>query len=79
MNTFCDFFRVFYKQVGNRNPLKVDTKDTEVQLKDLKDGIQYEAVVKAGNQFGTSALSETVRFTTSDKYITSSSSLGNDF
>ncbi|XP_018897907.2 Ig-like and fibronectin type-III domain-containing protein 1 isoform X1 [Bemisia tabaci] len=70
-----EIYRVFYKQVGNRNPLKVDTKDTEVQLKDLKDGIQYEAVVKAGNQFGTSALSETVRFTTSDKYITSSSSL----
>jgi hypothetical protein len=32
--------------------------------------------MKAGNHLGTSTLTEAVRFTTGDKYITSAASLG---
>lgn len=42
----------------------------------LKDGSTYECVIKAGNHLGTSTLTEPVRFTTGDKYITSAASLG---
>lgn len=69
-------YRVFWRQVGSRSPMKNDTKDTRLKITGLKDGATYECVVKAGNQKGASMLTEPIRFTTGDKYITSASSLG---
>lgn len=48
-------------------------------LTGLKENADYECVVKAGNHLGTSTLTEPIVFNTaSDKYITTSSSLGDD-
>jgi len=68
--------RVFWKQVGSRTPFKNDTKATSLRITGLKEGSAYECFIKAGNHLGTSILTEAVRFTTSDKYITSAASLG---
>lgn len=68
--------RVFWRQIGSRSPFKNDTKATSLRITGLKDGSTYECVIKAGNHLGTSTLTEAVRFTTSDKYITSAASLG---
>jgi len=69
-------YRVFWRQVGSRSPSKNDTKGTELKISGLKEGETYECVVKAGNQRGTSVLTDPVRFTMGDKYITSASSIG---
>jgi hypothetical protein len=68
--------RVFWRQVGSRTAIKNDTKATSLRITGLKDGSTYECVIKAGNHLGTSTLTEAVRFTTGDKYITSAASLG---
>ena len=39
----------------------------------LKENIQYELVIKAGNRDGTSTLTDPLSFTLSDKYIISAS------
>lgn len=69
-------YRVFWRQVGSRVPLKNDTKETRLKITGLKEGVTYECVVKAGNHIGTSTLTEPIKFTTGDKYVTSSSSIG---
>jgi hypothetical protein len=69
-------YRVFWRQVGSRSASKNDTKATSLRITGLKDGSTYECVIKAGNHLGTSTLTEPVRFTTGDKYITSAASLG---
>ncbi|KAK6628150.1 hypothetical protein RUM43_001962 [Polyplax serrata] len=68
-------YRVFWRQVGSRVPLKNDTKETRLKITGLKEGVTYECVVKAGNHIGTSTLTEPIKFTTGDKYVTSSSSI----
>ena len=68
--------RVFWRQIGSRTAIKNDTKSTSLRITGLKDGSTYECVIKAGNHLGTSTLTEAVRFTTGDKYITSAASLG---
>lgn len=73
-----EMYRVFWRQVGSRSATKNDTKATTLRITGLKDGSTYECVIKAGNHLGTSTLTEPVRFTTGDKYITSAASLGND-
>ncbi|GFG31451.1 hypothetical protein Cfor_07805, partial [Coptotermes formosanus] len=73
-----EMYRVFWRQVGSRTAIKNDTKATSLRITGLKDGSTYECVIKAGNHLGTSTLTEAVRFTTGDKYITSAASLGND-
>lgn len=71
-------YRVFYRQIGSK-PLKNDTNGTSVILVGLKENAEYECVVKAGNHMGTSTLTEPIVFSTStDKYITSSTSIGDD-
>lgn len=69
-------YRVFWRQVGSRTPLKNDTKETRLKITGLKEGVTYECVVKAGNHIGTSTLTEPIKFTTKDKYVTSASSIG---
>ncbi|XP_069682864.1 Ig-like and fibronectin type-III domain-containing protein 1 isoform X1 [Periplaneta americana] len=73
-----EMYRVFWRQVGSRSATKNDTKATSLRITGLKEGETYECVIKAGNHLGTSTLTEPIRFTTGDKYITSAASLGND-
>lgn len=71
------FFRVFWRRNGNNNvPEKNDTKDTYMRISGLKDDLMYELVLKAGNSRGMSTLTEPVRFTTSEKDVTSAASMG---
>ncbi|XP_063243751.1 Ig-like and fibronectin type-III domain-containing protein 1 isoform X2 [Bacillus rossius redtenbacheri] len=73
-----EMYRVFWRQHmgGARVPLKNDTEATSLVIKGLKEGVTYECVVKAGNHYGTSTLTEPTRFITGS-YITSAASLGN--
>ncbi|XP_034250543.1 Ig-like and fibronectin type-III domain-containing protein 1 [Thrips palmi] len=75
-----EVYRVFFRQqAAGSKALKNDTKATSVILTGLKENADYECVVKAGNHLGTSTLTEPIVFNTaSDKYITTSSSLGDD-
>ncbi|XP_039279825.1 Ig-like and fibronectin type-III domain-containing protein 2 [Nilaparvata lugens] len=74
-----EMYRVFWRQSGVRTiPQKNDTKVTSLIVSGLKEGVVYECVVKAGNSMGTSHLTDPVKFTTDDKYITSSASLGDE-
>ncbi|CAG2057021.1 unnamed protein product, partial [Timema podura] len=70
-----EMYRVFWRQVGSRNAAKNDTKVTRLRIMGLKEGATYECVIKAGNHFGTSTLTDPVKFTTGEKYITSAASL----
>lgn len=45
----------------------------------MKDDATYELVIKATNQIGTSMLTEPVKFSTQEKYITSAASLGGEY
>lgn len=69
-------FRVFWRTVGEKNPTKNDTKETNILITGLKDDVTYELVIKAGNQIGTSMLTDPMKFSTAEKYITSAASLG---
>ena len=42
----------------------------------LKEDATYELVIKATNQIGTSMLTDPLKFSTAEKYITSAASLG---
>ena len=57
-------------------PIKQDTKDTNLLITGLKEGATYELVIKASNDVGSSMLTEPVKFSTQEKYITSAASLG---
>ncbi|XP_014259678.1 Ig-like and fibronectin type-III domain-containing protein 1 isoform X2 [Cimex lectularius] len=74
-----EMYRVFWRQEGPKNsPIKIDSKTTSVKITTLKSGVIYECMVKAGNTRGTSTLTETVRFSTDEKYITSAASMGEE-
>lgn len=45
----------------------------------MKNDATYELVIKATNQIGTSMLTEPVKFSTQEKYITSAASLGGKY
>lgn len=62
--------------MGNKSPDSNDTKETWLKISDLKDDLTYELVLKAGNSKGMSTLTEPIRFTMSEKDVTSSASLG---
>lgn len=71
-----EMYRIFWRIVdSNAKPnQKHDTPDLSYKISELKDGATYECVVKAGNFKGTSTLTEPLRFTMGDKYITSAAS-----
>lgn len=75
-----ELYRVFWRMVDSpgKSSMKNDTADTEIAINNLKDGATYELVIKAGNHRGTSTLTEAVRFTVGDKYITSAASREDD-
>lgn len=45
-------YRVFWRPLGSRESLKMDTEQTEITIDNLADGTTYECVVKAGNNLG---------------------------
>lgn len=56
---------------------RLDAKETSIKLEGLKPDVMYELVIKAGNHFGASILSEPLRFTLGDHHITSASQASN--
>ncbi|XP_050529397.1 Ig-like and fibronectin type-III domain-containing protein 1 isoform X2 [Daktulosphaira vitifoliae] len=71
-----DVYRVFWRRVGNSSSEKNDTKETSMRISGLKEDFIYEIVVKAGNDKGMSTLTNPIRFTTSEKDVTSAASIG---
>ncbi|XP_057659770.1 Ig-like and fibronectin type-III domain-containing protein 1 isoform X1 [Diorhabda carinulata] len=71
-----ELYRVMVKATESQSKenFKEDTALTNIKIQDLKAGATYSVVVKAGNSRGTSVLTEPLRFTMSDKYITSAAS-----
>lgn len=67
-----ELYRVFWRVKGSKHTEKNDTKSTSVIIAGLKENEAYELVVKAGNRDGTSALTEPLGFTLSDRYVFSS-------
>lgn len=78
-------YRVYWHEVEpttENNPInsingigtyRVDTKETNIRIGDLRPNIIYELVVKAGNQFGSSVLTDPIKFQLGQEYITSAS------
>ncbi|CAG0895734.1 unnamed protein product [Darwinula stevensoni] len=62
-----DAYRVFWRPVGSASAEKTDTKETHLQIGGLEAGVSYEAAVKAGNNYGTSQLTQPVLFSTHAK------------
>ncbi|XP_037031427.1 Ig-like and fibronectin type-III domain-containing protein 2 isoform X3 [Bradysia coprophila] len=52
---------------------RIDTKDLNIRIGELKQNVVYELVVKAGNQYGSSVLTDPLKFTMGDHKITSAS------
>lgn len=52
---------------------RADTKDLNLRITELQPNVVYELVIKAGNQFGSSVLTDPIRFTLGDHSITSAS------
>ncbi|KAJ3623708.1 hypothetical protein MTP99_017378 [Tenebrio molitor] len=75
-----EMYRVFWRLIDSqgKSGQKGDTSETHLKITDLKDGASYECVVKAGNSKGTSTLTEPVKFTVGEKYITSAASHSED-
>jgi hypothetical protein len=71
--------RVFWRQVGQKLSERADTQSTSLKIPNLKPGVQYEAVIKAGNNRGTSVLTEPLGFTTENNFIASASTCNNHF
>uniref|UniRef100_A0A0K8SXU6 Ig-like and fibronectin type-III domain-containing protein C25G4.10 n=1 Tax=Lygus hesperus TaxID=30085 RepID=A0A0K8SXU6_LYGHE len=71
-----EMYRVFWRQDKPKgSPMKNDVKTNNFKITGLKPGVPYECVVKAGNTRGTSTLTDPIRFTTDEKYITSAASM----
>lgn len=78
-------YRVYWHEVEpapENNPVnnisgigtyRVDTPDLSIRITDLRPNIVYELVVKAGNQYGSSVLTDPIKFQLGQQYITSAS------
>ncbi|CAH1112848.1 unnamed protein product [Psylliodes chrysocephalus] len=71
-----ELYRVMLKSSDphSKENYKEDTPTTHIKFENLKAGSTYSVMVKAGNSKGTSTLTEPLKFTMSDKYITSAAS-----
>lgn len=79
-------YRVYWHEVEpvtDNNPInsingigtyRVDTKDMNIRIGDLRPNIIYELVVRAGNQFGSSVLSDPIKFSLGQEHVTPASS-----
>lgn len=52
---------------------RMDTKDLNIRIADLRPNILYELVIKAGNQYGSSVLTDPHKFQLGQQYITTTS------
>src|SRR5258705_10395745 len=68
-----EIYRVFWRPIGAKQASKNDTKDNMLVVTGLKEVTPYECVVKAGNHYGTSVLTEPVQFVSLPKFVTSAS------
>merc|ERR1712217_731944 len=57
-----DVYRVFWRPVGAKGSNKSDIIEPKITLHDLESNVSYEVVAKAGNEDGTSQLTEPVIF-----------------
>ncbi|KAG8198462.1 hypothetical protein JTE90_022196 [Oedothorax gibbosus] len=57
------WYKVFWRPVGNRLMTRNHTKTRSISLRDLEPGTTYEVVVKAGNHHGMSQESDRFTFT----------------
>ena len=64
-----ELYRIMWRAVNSVRALKVDTSRTKITIENLKPGIAYELVIKAGNANGTSQLTQPLKFITADEYI----------
>jgi hypothetical protein len=65
-----ELYRILWREIGNVHAVdKIDTEALQVVLDNLKPGVTYELVVKAGNANGTSQLSAPLQFFTADNYF----------
>ncbi|KAH8405330.1 hypothetical protein KR222_005359 [Zaprionus bogoriensis] len=53
---------------------RIDVKDTTISINGLKKDVLYELVVKAGNMYGASVLTDPIRFTLGEQHVTSATS-----
>ncbi|XP_017019547.1 Ig-like and fibronectin type-III domain-containing protein 2 [Drosophila kikkawai] len=53
---------------------RIDVKDTTISINGLKKDVLYELVVKAGNSYGASVLTDPIRFTLGEHHVTSATS-----
>ncbi|EDW70342.2 Ig-like and fibronectin type-III domain-containing protein 1 [Drosophila virilis] len=53
---------------------RIDVKDTIISINGLKKDVLYELVVKAGNTYGASVLTDPIRFTLGEQQVTSATS-----
>ncbi|XP_017783380.1 PREDICTED: Ig-like and fibronectin type-III domain-containing protein 2 isoform X2 [Nicrophorus vespilloides] len=67
-----EMYRVFWKIMNSdMKRLQKDTPNTYIDISDLQHGETYDCVIKAGNNKGTSTLSQAIQFTVGAEYITS--------
>lgn len=61
-----EMYRVFWRLIDEdtNSAKKMETPDRHFRIEELKEGVIYECVIKAGNHKGTSVLTEAVRFST---------------
>ena len=60
-------YRILWRAVNSTRPLYVSTSKTKITIENLKIGIAYELVIKAGNAKGTSQLTQPLKFITADE------------
>ncbi|BFF96530.1 Ig-like and fibronectin type-III domain-containing protein 2 [Drosophila madeirensis] len=53
---------------------RIDVKDTTISINGLQKDVLYELVVKAGNIYGASVLTDPIRFTLGEHHVTSATS-----
>ncbi|XP_065582217.1 Ig-like and fibronectin type-III domain-containing protein 1 [Artemia franciscana] len=64
-----ELYRVFWRPVGSAESGRNDTKEKSITINDLKDGVAYELVLKAGNHYGISKLTEPIKFSIDDSTV----------
>lgn len=58
--------------ISGYGTFRVDTKDLSIRITDLRPNIIYELVVKAANQYGSSVLTDPIKFQLGDHVMSSS-------
>lgn len=67
----------FSNTINGLGTSRLDAKETSIRIDGLKRDVMYELVVKAGNHYGASVLTDPLRFTLGDHHVTSASHSSN--